>query len=53
MNDQWIAVIVGAATMIALRVLDFYLPRGWVSKWTKRHADPADDTADDDDTINQ
>lgn len=39
MNDQWVAVVVGAVAMIALRVLDFYLPKGWVSKWTKSHAE--------------
>lgn len=48
MNDQWVAIIVGAATMITLRVLDFYLPKGWVSKWTKKHADQQAKDEDDD-----
>lgn len=49
MSDQWIAVAVGAATMIVLRILDFYLPKGWVSKWTKAHADQQTKDKTDDD----
>jgi hypothetical protein len=42
-NDQWVAVVVGGGVVVALRVLDFFMPKGWVSKWTRRHADKADD----------
>ena len=47
MGDQWIAVLVGGAVMLALEVtrrfLDFYMPKGWVSKWAKEHAEKQDD----------
>jgi hypothetical protein len=46
-GDQWIAVLVGGAVMLALevvrRVLDFYMPKGWVSRWAKEHAEKQDD----------
>ncbi len=52
MGDQWIAVLVGGAVMLALEVtrrfMDFYMPRGWVSKWAKEHAEKVDDLDDDD-----
>ena len=38
-NDQWLAVLVGGGVMVTLRVLDFFIPRGWVSKWTRTHAE--------------
>jgi len=51
-GDQWIAVLVGGAVMLALEVtrrfMDFYMPRGWVSKWAKEHAEKVDDLDDDD-----
>ena len=47
MGDQWIAVLVGGAVMLALEVtrrfLDFYMPKGWVSKWAKDHAEKQQD----------
>ena len=46
-GDQWIAVLVGGAVMLALEVtrrfLDFYMPKGWVSKWAKDHAEKQQD----------
>ena len=46
-GDQWIAVLVGGAVMLALEVtrrfMDFYMPRGWVSKWAKEHAEKQQD----------
>ena len=39
MSDQWWALLAGAGTVIALRMLDFFMPKGWVSSWTKRHAE--------------
>lgn len=39
MQDQWIAILAGTGALIALRVLDFFLPKGWVSTWTKRHGE--------------
>ena len=46
-NDQWVAVIVGATTVIGLRILDFFMPKGWVSKWTREHAEEHKPTPDD------
>lgn len=43
MYDQWVAILVGGGVMIALRVVDFFLPKGWVSIWTKKHAVKDDD----------
>ena len=55
MGDQWIAVLVGGCVMLALevtrRVMDFYMPRGWVSKWAKEHAEKDVDLNDDDDLV--
>ena len=49
-GDQWIAVLVGGAVMLSLevarRVMDFYLPKGWISKWAKEHAEKQDDDDD-------
>lgn len=42
-SDQWVAVLVGGGVVVALRIVDFFMPRGWVSKWTKRHADKTSD----------
>lgn len=46
-GDQWVAVLVGGAVMLSLevarRVMDFYWPKGWISKWTKEHAEKTDD----------
>ncbi len=47
-SDQWVAVLVGGGVVIALRIVDFFMPRGWVSKWTKRHADKTSDDQDAD-----
>ena len=33
MSDQTWALIVGAATVVALRVIDFVLPKGWHIRW--------------------
>ena len=37
MNEQTIAIIIGFLTVVGLRVLDYYLPKGYISKWAKRH----------------
>jgi hypothetical protein len=33
---------------VTRRFMDFYMPRGWVSKWAKEHAEKVDDLDDDD-----
>ena len=51
-GDQWIAVLVGGAVMFSLevarRIMDFYMPKGWVSKWAKAHAEKVAEPDDDD-----
>ena len=46
-GDQWVAVAVGGGVMLALevtrRLLDFFMPKGWVSKWAKEHAEKQQD----------
>ena len=55
-GDQWIAVLVGGAVMLALEVtrrfMDFYMPKGWISKWAKEHAEKQDD-GDDKETADE
>lgn len=49
MNDQTWAILIGAATVAALRVIDFFFPRGRWYTWggrTSREADDRQDTAD-------
>ena len=36
-SDQAVAVVVGALVVIALRIIDFYLPKDRISNWTKKH----------------
>ena len=49
-GDQWVAVAVGGGVMLVLevtrRLLDFWFPKGWVSKWAKDHAEKQDDDND-------
>lgn len=47
MSDQFWAVVIGGVVMLAVRVLDFYLPKGRISKWAKEHS-VKDDTDPDD-----
>jgi len=47
-NDQVWALIVGAITVIVLRVVDFYLPKGYHSKWAHTHG-VRDETEDEED----
>lgn len=45
MSDQVWALIVGGITVIVLRIVDFYLPKGYHSKWAHEHGvrEDADD----------
>lgn len=38
MSDQAWAIVIGAGVMVAIRVLDFFLPKGRMSKWAKEHS---------------
>ena len=47
MSDQAVAVVVGALVVIALRIIDFYLPKDRISNWTKKHTSLAKKEDDD------
>lgn len=46
-NDQLWALVIAAATMAAVRLMDFFMPRGRMSRWAKEHSVPAKDLEDD------
>lgn len=48
MSDQGWAAFGGVAMVVVLRLLDYYLPRGWVSRGVRKRAirDHDDDEAD-------
>lgn len=43
MSDQTWAVLIGFMTVVGLRVLDWYLPENWHSKWVEKHGSKKDD----------
>jgi hypothetical protein len=43
MNDQTWAVLIGAATVAALRVIDFFFPKGRWYNWGGRSAKERDE----------
>lgn len=43
MNDQAWAVLIGAATVAALRVIDFFFPKGRWYNWGGRSSKEADE----------
>ena len=47
MSDQAWAVAIGAAVMVAIRVLDFFLPKGRISKWAHQHSVKAEEDEED------
>jgi hypothetical protein len=47
MTDQAWAVVAGVLAMVALRLADYFLPRGRMSKWARDHSVKADDDGDD------
>lgn len=38
MSDQAWAIAIGAAVVVVIRVLDFFMPKGRISKWAKEHS---------------
>lgn len=38
MSDQAWAIVIGFLTIVVLRVIDFYLPKGRISRWAKEHS---------------
>lgn len=49
MNDQIWGALAGVAALILLRIADWYLPKGRMSKWARDHSVKADEDDDDDD----
>lgn len=47
MSDQTWAVIAGAALVIVMRIIDWFLPRNRISRWASKHSVPAGDSDDD------
>ena len=39
MSDQTWAILIGFLTVAGLRVLDWYLPKNWHSRWASRHGE--------------
>lgn len=48
MSDQDRAALIAFALVVALRALDYFLPKGWMSKWTRDRSTPVDDHDDGD-----
>lgn len=46
MNDQAWAIIIGAATVAALRIIDFFFPKGRWYNWGGKSEDEDDDKKD-------
>jgi hypothetical protein len=47
MSDQWVSMIVGAGVVIALRLLDWAFPRGYIWRRVKTWSEPIDDAHDE------
>lgn len=47
MSDQAWAVIVGFLTIVSLRIIDFYLPKGRISKWAKTNSVKIDEESEE------
>lgn len=50
MSDQIWALMAGLGVVVVTRLLDYWLPRGRMSRWAARHSVPMkDDEKEDDD----
>lgn len=47
MSDQAWAVLIGFLTIVTLRIIDFYLPKGRISKWAYEHSIREEEDEDD------
>ena len=47
MTDQAWAVVAGVLAMVALRLADYFLPRGRMSRWARDHSVRSDDDEDE------
>lgn len=34
--ERW-GLLIGVVTIVVVRVVDWYLPKGWHSRWAERH----------------
>lgn len=46
MSDQTWAILIGFLTVAGLRILDWYLPKNWHSKWARTHGEKDDEQND-------
>ena len=47
MNDQWFSMLAGAGVVIALRLLDWAFPKGYVWRRVREWSVKTDDNDDD------
>lgn len=51
MKDEYLSIIAGALVVAGLRVMDWFLPKGRMSKWAQKHSiesKPNEDDEEDD-----
>ena len=48
MNAERWGLLIGLVTIVVIRIVDWYLPKGYHSKWAERHGIKADDEDEDD-----
>lgn len=51
MSDQAWAAAIGALTIITLRVVDYFLPTGRISRWAARHSVDKDHPDEEDENV--
>lgn len=48
MSDQSWAALTAFLTIVGLRIVDWFLPKGRMSRWAARHSVPDDEDKDED-----
>lgn len=46
--ERW-GLVIGLITIVAIRIVDWYLPKGYHSRWAERHGIKSPDSEDKDD----
>lgn len=49
MNPERWGLVIGAATIVAIRIIDWFLPKGYHSRWAERHGVKEPDNEEDND----
>lgn len=50
MSDQAWALFGGIVTMLLIRILDWWMPKGRMSRWAQKHSVPIGDDEEDQET---